>query len=304
LDIRIGLSQIGNRAQTGNYSTNEFVEMVEFAITKDITTFDSSPGYGSGEELLAKLPDQIKTKIKVNSKNTPGLTEHTGAEQTLKIRTQLDRTLKILSNIKIDTFFINKPDLNKLSLDVFKELNRYVQNGDIKKIGVVAQSSNRYLDKFLKTINSGNLSELNFLFNIFHYENAAKLEEYRNSGIFISTRSPLSNGIIPFIEQLLNDQENQNISAHKFDEKLIYERLKYSKQLLKTLNFSGSLTDLAFLFVMSQKTVGAVTLGAYRKDHIETFFKTDAQLTKFNSIKELNSLIQKLSLTLKYPVQN
>lgn len=119
LDIRIGLSQIGSRAQAGNYESTDFHELVEFAIKNNITTFDTSPNYGNGDILLSGLPNEFKKVIKINSKSNPGLTNLNSSQQTIKIKEQIDLTLKRFSKSRINTFFINKPDVEKLSLFLF-----------------------------------------------------------------------------------------------------------------------------------------------------------------------------------------
>lgn len=299
-ELVIGLSQIGQAYSGKKFTAERFSTFVDYAIDNSINILDSSPGYGEGDWLISTLPSITKQRLIIQSKTLPGLTNQCFEQQGLSVETQILRALRSLNVDAIDTFYINKPNINKISPDVAGVLDQYMDKGLVKKVGVIVHSLSPDLIEYLMNAPQGVYSELNILHNIFHIEAEKELLVLRGKGFAISARSPLSNGIVSSIQNMIASKK----SPDDICDPLLRERYLYSLKLLDKFGGKQKLTDLAACFSMSSPYICRTIFGAYKRAHLAQLVSLSNNLLDSRQYKTISGLVGSLSSALKYPTQN
>jgi len=298
------MSQSGEKYSAEGPEYVDFVTFVEYAIEKySVTRFDCSPGYGAAELLLSRLPESLKSRVTVTSKNLPNITRLSLRDQRVRLVSDVEATLKAYDGLPISTYFINKPDPANLSPVLFEVLAEYVRRGDIGQVGVIAHTLTNELKTFIDANAVGGVTEINVLLNLFYKDRAEAFEEYREMGIGVSSRSPLSDGIIPLISKMLPGEGETGRSASLAMKPIIDERLEFSRQLLEELEFEGDLRDLALAYVFGQQCLDNVLIGCYKNEHLDYI----GLIREQNSVLDLNRIdevVRRMRSNLSYPVQN
>jgi len=301
----IGLSQIGEKRFLQEYSAETFINFVSYAMDNDIYSFDSSPGYGRSEKLISMLPNSIKKNIFIRSKTLPGLTNINIPDQGASIKSQITESLQAMKVDCINKFLINKPDIYMLSDDVLMILENYYHDGKVGGVGIIVKELNSDIVKFIQD-KSKIISEVNVLNNIFYCDDEVYISALKKIGIKVSSRSPLSDGIIPMIARMLdNDNDNDNdIAGAVVSQDIIMERYKYVKRLLSRVGEKRGITEFSMRYVTSNKCIDTIIIGSYNKSHIDRLILYKSKSMDTLEYNYVYNTMRLLRPSLTYPFQN
>ena len=303
-DICIGLSQIGEKYIAHNYTENTFLEFIDYSIEKGVSSVDSSPGYGGAERLVSLLSNRLKKSLVINSKTLPGLTKIKISDQKKNVEKQIHSTLANLKVDFIDVFYLNKPQLKLLSADVVVLLEKYVRQGIIGRLGLITDELSVTLLQYLENTDIGVFSEINVLHNIFYNDKSDYLTHLRERGIIISTRSPLSDGVVTAIEKLINSGNTPDNVKHHLPSHIIQERYFYVLNLLKQCGIGAKLTDFTICYTISNPNISRVMFGAYKKKHIDQIMFLNNNQMSNREYNRISGIMEDLKHNLHYPLQN
>lgn len=112
--LALGTAQLGLNYgianKTGKPDRNKALEILEWACSKGIVTFDTAPGYGNSESIIGELlksKPEFSDQIKIISK-LPGRVKRSEVKDF--ITTSLKQTLKRLNQTRIDYYLLHDPD--------------------------------------------------------------------------------------------------------------------------------------------------------------------------------------------------
>jgi aryl-alcohol dehydrogenase-like predicted oxidoreductase len=181
----------------GEASDSQSIRVVEEAIEKGITIFDTAPVYGSGrsEEVLGRAIKGKSGKIAIATKC--GL-EQKGSSikpnlSAAFIREELENSLRRLGVEAIDLYQCHWPDENTPEEETFGELSRLVKQGKIKHIGV----SNYDAAQLEKALNVAPITSNQMQYSLFKREIEKDLFPFcREKGVSILSYGSLGGGIL------------------------------------------------------------------------------------------------------------
>ena len=138
--ISLGLSQLNNslyKKKNFIYSKSDIKNIIDFAIDKKITCFDTASNYGDTEKILGSLPSNKKNKIIISTKSGFIKKNQRNFSQNYLL-SQIHNSLKALKTDSIDIFFLNKPtkiDIENNNLIIF--IDKIKKEGLINSAGII-----------------------------------------------------------------------------------------------------------------------------------------------------------------------
>jgi aryl-alcohol dehydrogenase-like predicted oxidoreductase len=191
-EIGLGCWQLG--ADWGPVSDAEASRILETAVDRGVTFFDTADVYGAGrsESLLGQFLRQRKADVFVATK--VGRRNYPGPYPTDVLRQHIDDCRRRLDVDVLDLVQLHciPPDV-LASGEVFDSLRTFQQQGVIRHFGASVES----MDEALMILDQPGLSSLQIIFNIFRQKAISTLfakAAARNVGIIV--RLPLASGLL------------------------------------------------------------------------------------------------------------
>ena len=271
--ISLGLSQLNNSLYKGKnfiYSKSDIKNIIDFAIDKNITCFDTASNYGDTEKILGSFPSNKKNKIIISTKS--GFIKNKQRNFSQKyLLSQIHNSLKALKTDSIDVFFLNKPskiDIERNNLIIFFE--KIKKEGLVNSAGIVI-GEKAPEDKYLI---SNTFECYSFLYNLINIdlEDAIKLtKKYKKINF---CRSPLNSG-------LLTDTFGNNFNVPKSDFRYSYFHGKNFKRKIKKIK-----NIKFFLSIKNEKLMEAST------EFVKKNRDLDSTIFGPKSIQQIDNLVK------------
>ena len=292
---------VGSDLNESLKSLEKFVDVGgNFIDTAWIYGYDSSrPNSHPSEELIGKFLKQsgkreqliIATKIPPKNMHWPALkgTPISDVFPTDWIEKCIDESLKSLGVDVIDLVQFHVWQDDFASSDGWKEtIQKIIKSGKVKFWGI---SINDYQpSNCLKTLDTGLISTIQFIFNIFHQKPTEKLLPYaKEHNIGLIARVPLDEGGLSgklTLDTLFDEGE---FRKEYFSKERLEELIKRNEQLLKISGIEvKTLAELALRYILSFDKISTVIPGMRRIKNVEanTSFSDGRKLSK-KLMKEL-----------------
>lgn len=213
LPIGLGTWRMGGGFWTPDYSHDvEYIEVIKYAIQRGINLIDTAEMYGGGhaEELVGKaIKDFDREKLIIITKVWPS---HLKYDQVL---TSAYNSLKRLQSDYIDLYLIHWPNPEVELNETFKAMNKLVEEGVVKCIGV----SNFSVDLLKKVPSKIEANEIEYsIYNLSPEDDVIPYCESHN--IKVIAYSPLGQGKIAQDKRLMD-------IAKKYDKTPVQIALNY-----------------------------------------------------------------------------
>ncbi|MFB6085091.1 MAG: aldo/keto reductase [Halorientalis sp.] len=214
----------------GDRSREQAVEMVQHALDRGITFFDTGDVYGHGdsEELVGEALGEHREEVTVSTKvgydfyNNPqaGHGELPKRVDPEWIRTALDRSLDRLDMDYVDVLMLHNANVDEVTPDVLETLDELREEGKVEAVGWALGPSIGWLAEATEAVEQ-EFDALQLVFNVFEQTPGRHaIEEVRrlDADTSILPRVPHSSGLLN--EQVTPDTElgEGDHRAHRPDE--------------------------------------------------------------------------------------
>ncbi len=252
----VGYGSMGTAIGYGPSNDSESVAAIRSAVELGITHFDTARmyGWGEGEKLLGRALEPFRDQVTIATKF--GLTESFAPDSRPEtIRTVVDSSLKNLNIDSIDLLYQHMPDPNVPIEDVVGEMQRYVEAGKVRYLGL----SNSDEDTIRRAAVVAPISVQQFEYSIFARDVEPLLPVLEELGIGLVAYSPLARGFLSGAVQ-----SRDHYAADDFRQHLAW---------WKPENFDANVAIVAELTALAEKkriTLSQLALAwlLSRKDYI------------------------------------
>lgn len=190
----LGTWQMGGRWETDTSNDAEEIKAIQTAIQRGITHIDTAESYGAGhaEELVGKaIKGTDRTKLIIASKVSGG---NQGYDDLLK---SFEASIKRLDTDYLDLYLLHKyPDSGIPIADTMRAMDRLVQEGSVKNIGVCNLSVNRLKQTHKHTKNQIVCNQVHYSLECREITSRGVLEYCQKNDILINAWGPLSKGTL------------------------------------------------------------------------------------------------------------
>jgi aryl-alcohol dehydrogenase-like predicted oxidoreductase len=255
----------------GDRSREQAVDMVQHALDRGVTFFDTGDVYGHGdsEELVGEALGEHREEVTVSTKvgydfyNNPqaGHGELPKRVDPEWIRTALDRSLDRLDMDYVDVLMLHNANVDEVTPDVLETLDELREEGKVEAIGWALGPSIGWLAEATEAVEEG-FDALQLVWNVFEQTPGRHaVEEVRrlDADTSILPRVPHSSGLLN--EQVTPETElgEGDHRAHRPDE--WYETGWEKVESLRFLERDGERTmgQAAIQYLLSFDEVASVT---------------------------------------------
>lgn len=215
--VQFGMNY-GINNKKGQPPKENVFEMLDIAIEKEVSVFDTAAAYGCAEDILGEYIAErgYRNKIKVVSKLRPNLINEDCKKPQAIVEEEIKKSL-IKMNIEIlDGYLLHTPT-NFYNLGIMEGLRRSKEKGLVKNIGVSIYEYEHAVD----VVKSGLVDYIQVPYSIFdqRMDKGAFFESAKKNNIKVYARSAFLQGLI-----LMNENEIPRHLGHareylkKFDE--------------------------------------------------------------------------------------
>ncbi|WP_246984608.1 aldo/keto reductase [Halorientalis marina] len=255
----------------GDRSREQAVDMVQHALDRGVTFFDTGDVYGHGdsEELVGEALGEHREEVTVSTKvgydfyNNPqaGHGELPKRVDPEWIRTALDRSLDRLDMDYVDVLMLHNANVDEVTPDVLEALDELREEGKVEAIGWALGPSIGWLAEATEAVEEG-FDALQLVWNVFEQTPGRHaVEEVRrlDADTSVLPRVPHSSGLLN--EQVTPETElgEGDHRAHRPDE--WYETGWEKVESLRFLERDGERTmgQAAIQYLLSFDEVASVT---------------------------------------------
>ncbi|MFD3447429.1 aldo/keto reductase [Microbacteriaceae bacterium 4G12] len=295
-EVGFGTNAVGGHNLYANIDEEQGKKMIEEAVSRGVTFFDTSDSYGFGrsEEILGETIKHKRSELVIATKGgierlNDGSTRINNSPQYM--RTAVQNSLKRLKTDYLDLYYIHFPDPTVPLSESIGELSRLKEEGKIRAIGV----SNVTLEQ-LKAANSSNeISAVQCPYNMLDRSVEKDLLPYCvQNGISFIPYGPLAFGILggKYTKDFILGEGDWRKEVGLF-EKVTFQRNLTKVEQLKAIAREKeiSLANLALSWLLKQKGVDAIIPGGKRFEQIIENVKTSDVTLSETDIGKINSIL-------------
>ncbi|MEP6682002.1 MAG: aldo/keto reductase [Parafilimonas sp.] len=271
LNNKIGLGTV----QFGlNYGINNTAGQVNKDAARNIVNeyykavkppvFDTAAAYGNSAEVLGEIFKElnIHSNSLIISKFPKKVTT------VAQLKASFQNTIDKLQVKQLYAFMAHDANTVIEHPEIYSELIGYKRNGYIQKTGV----SVYYPEQVQWFISHKiQLDIIQIPYNIFDKRFGPFLEQFKNEGIEVHTRSAFLQGLF---------FKNINSLPSHFD--LVKNKIVDIQNIAKSINLS--LNKLLLIFCLQQKFIDKVIIGVDSEEHLHDNMITENDINKFNKI--------------------
>jgi aryl-alcohol dehydrogenase-like predicted oxidoreductase len=277
-EVGLGTWQLG--AEWGDVEDATAEQILQTAVDKGITFFDTADIYGHGksERRIGRFLQRTRANVTVATKlgrgSDPGWPDNFGADA---IRRHTEASLERLGVDSLDlTQFHCIPPAELEKWGAFDTLRRLQEEGLIRRFGASVES----IDEARACLKQEGLASLQVIFNIFRQEPARELfAEAAERGVAIIVRVPLASGLLSgrFDRQTTfaaDDHRNFNADGQHFNVGETFAGVPFEKglkfvQAIRPLVPEGmTMAQFALRWILDHAGVSTVIPGATSPEQV------------------------------------
>jgi len=255
----------------GDRSREQAVDMVQHALDRGVTFFDTGDVYGHGdsEELVGEALNEHRDEVTVSTKvgydfyNNPqaGHGELPKRVDPEWVRTALDRSLDRLDMDYVDVLMLHNANVDEVTPDVLETLDELREEGKVEAIGWALGPSIGWLAEATEAVEEG-FDALQLVWNVFEQTPGRHaVEEVRrlDADTSILPRVPHSSGLLN--EQVTPETELGEGDHRSYRPDEWYEAGWEKVETLRFLERDGDRTmgQAAIQYLLSYDEVASVT---------------------------------------------
>ena len=255
--VELGLPYgIGVNSRADMLSDDQAVELLQAALARGVTLFDTAPSYGNSEALLGRAFASCRSRVVLCTK-CPGLADDQGRvlrKRAMRDRVlaSLDGSLQALRTDAVDVLMLHRVDAAVIANDEAAELFE-----DLKSQRLIrAVGASTYPGGITgQVIESGRWDVIQLAFNLIDQRETAFLGAAETAGIGVMVRSVLFKGILTERGRDLHP-ELRHIQDHR-------------ARCAAAVPPGMTLAEYATRYAMSQRGVHAVLVGIDRSAYLD-----------------------------------
>ncbi|QQS18788.1 aldo/keto reductase [Candidatus Saccharibacteria bacterium] len=190
----LGTWQMGGRWETDTSQDDKEIRAIRYALENGITHLDTAESYGDGhaEELIATATQGIdRSRLFIVSKVSGN---HQKYDDLLR---SCEASLKRLKTDYLDLYLLHRfPDTGTNIHDTMRAMDRLVEEGMVRHIGVCNMTVNRYTEAQKHTANTLVCNQLHFSLDCREITDKGILQYCQENDIFVTAWGPLSKGVL------------------------------------------------------------------------------------------------------------
>jgi len=249
---------------------SEAKKLILFAIKNGFREFDTAPNYGFGrsEKILGELEENIKKKIRINTKI--GNSHSKDKSFNLKkLENSIKNSLKILGVKKINNLFLHNPKNIKNIDKIIVFLKKLKKKKLINNFGLSIAKDHKYKIEFLKKFQIIQLDH-----NLIYFKNKFD-DKFKNK--YIYARSPLASGLlVNNIDEKKFKKSDPRSFWFKDDRK---KTIKSQIYLIKK-RYKKKIFSLAIEYVLKDRFCNKVIFGFRSISQLKNFLETKKKILK------------------------
>jgi len=282
--VQFGLDYGINNTQ-GKPATKDVFAILDEAISRGITCFDTAYAYGTAEELLGQYGIN-RYDVKVITKLKPNLIQEKNKNVSKIIEEQIRQSLQRISIEVLDGYLLHTPT-DFYNPYVMDGLASAKEKGLIQKFGVSIYEAGHALD----VVKSGSVDYIQIPYSIFdqRLDQTDFFEIARKNKVTVYGRSTFLQGLILM--------ENLNIPEHLAKVK---EYLQQYDEIIKKYGFSR--VEAAFLFSCTHPGIDYVVFGVDNVEQLQENILLSNKKKDFSACRaEISSRFKEIEKTIIFP---
>lgn len=287
----IGYGSMGTAIGYGPTDDAKSIAAIRHAHELGVTHFDTARmyGWGEGERLLGHALAPIRDEVTIATKF--GLTDARGGTDSRPetIRKDVEASLRNLGVETIDLLYQHFPDRNVPIEDVVGEMQRFVEEGKVKYLGL----SNSDAETIRRANAVAPISVQQFEYSIFAHDVEPLLPVLEELGIGLVAYSPLARGFLSGAVQ-----PRTELGANDFRQHLAWwkpENFEANVEITQALtdlaeSKGATLSQLALAWLLSRKDYIVPIPGSRNPERVaQNVAAADIVLTKEN-LKQIEAI--------------
>lgn len=282
LGLPISHMVLGTMAFGDTVGANEAASMVDAALDAGVTVIDTANGYagGASEEILASLLPKRRNSFLLASK--AGIPHpDAGGHPPLSaagLSRSVHGSLRRMGVDRIDLFYLHQPDRATPMEETMGAIAELVEQGTIGALGVsnFAAWQISELNRVADAIGTPRPVVAQQLFNLVARRIEEEYVEFAaTTGLLTMVYNPLGGGLLTgkhnFTEMPAEGRFGSSKLADMYKKRYWDKRLFAAIDLLKEISNSNGITlvELSLRWLISQRPVGAILLGASRVEQLQ-----------------------------------
>lgn len=256
---------MGNSKDFSAMTEKEGLELVQNAVEKGITFFDTAPNYAEGksEQILGKALEGKEADIFINTKvghDHKGQTDFSinGINKTVY------RSLVALKREKLDSLLLHNPgkDILKGETDHYSHLRSLKKDGLIDGYGVSIDTA----DQLKWVLDHSDVDVIEIMFNIIHQSPRIWFDEVKKRDIMLIAKVPLDSG---WLTGKYNTNSRFTGIRSRWSINDIQARSKIIKNI-KDIVGQDDLVPVALSFILSYEALTTVIPGTRNKKQLQS----------------------------------
>ena len=280
-EVGLGTWQIGG--SWGEISEDESLEILQSAVEKGVSFFDTADVYGDGKSesligrfLKEKQPQNVFVATKLGRGGSPGWPENFTLEA---MRKHTENSLQRLGVESLDLTQLHCVPTDVLRQgEIFENLRTLKREGKIQRFGASVES----MEEARLCLQQDGLASLQIIFNIFRQKPIDTLfDEAQSKGVALIARVPLASGLLSgkFKRDThfdKDDHRNFNRDGEAFNVGETFAGLPFEKGVelsdkLKMMVPSGmTMAQMALRWIIDYDAVTTVIPGASSHAQVES----------------------------------
>jgi len=283
--IGFGAWQLGNTEFFGEMDDHTAINLVDEAVKKGVTVFDTAPGYGNGnsERLLGIALKPYRKDVFINTKFGHTPEGHTDFSVDGLYRS-VEGSLSRLQTAYLDSVILHNPGRELLyqTAPIYTALQELKATGVIRHYGVSIDTVSE-----LETVLTHNTVDvIELMFNIIHQSPKALFEEVQKQGIMLMIKVPLDSGWLT--GKYTKDTRFTGIRA-RWTNDVITKRLEIIAKI-QTLFQKQDITHESLQFILHFSAVTCVIPGVRTVAQLQSNVEAQAGTLTIPQIQELETL--------------
>jgi len=277
--LGFGAWQLGSVDTWGHMSIEAGVDLVQYAISKGITFFDTAPNYAQtrSEQILGMSLSSIREQVIINTK-LGHLTSGRLSFQLEDLEASLEGSLQRLQTDYLDSVVLHNPPKEILlgETNHYNQLKEWKRQGKILAFGVSIDTPQEL--KWVLEANQVDCIEL--LYNVFFQASRCLMEEVKSKNISVIVKVPLDSG---WLSGKYDETAKFDGIRSRFTKEQIARRSQLVKQL-KAITQNEDILSYSLAFLLHYDWVTTIIPGSRNQRQIDQL----VQASQIQMSKELH----------------
>lgn len=262
--LGFGAWQLGSVDTWGNMSIETGIDLVQYAISKGITFFDTAPNYAQtrSEQILGLSLSPIREQVIINTK-LGHLPSGRLSFQLEDLEASLEGSLQRLQTDYLDSVMLHNPPKEILlgETNHYQQLKEWKRQGKILAFGVSIDTPQE-----LKWVLEANqVDGIELLYNVFFQASRGLMDEVKTRNIAVIVKVPLDSG---WLSGKYDETAKFDGIRSRYTKEQIIRRSQLVKQL-KSITPNEDILSYSLAFLLHYNWVTTIIPGSKNRQQLD-----------------------------------